>query len=173
MAARQGETQTTIALISADHLLRLGLQALVRSEPWIRLVQSTATGVNVDELIVQESPQIIIVDCKIKSDLRALLQRIRASAPDIKTILLCDVDQAEHSRLTLGACIDSLVLKVQPAQVLLATIKHLMDIPEYATPQMETANRNVPVTHAPGTAPGQSQQGQEGRLTERERHIVK
>ena len=154
--------------MSGHHLLWLGLQELVRSEQWIRLVQWTATGANVDDLIVQQNPQVIIVDDKSKSDLRALVQRIRGSAPDIKLILLCDIDQAEHSRQTLGACIDSIVLKVQPTPVLFATIKHLMDIPENTTPPMGTA----PGTHERVAPRGRSQQGTEARLTERERQIV-
>jgi DNA-binding NarL/FixJ family response regulator len=173
IAARQGGTQTTIALISGHHLLRLGLQESVKSEAWIRLVQPTATSINVDDLIAQENPHIIIVDSQTKSDLRALVQRIRGSAPEIKIILLCDMDQAEHSRQTLGACIDSIVLNVQPAQVLFATIKHRMDIPQYATRQMGTANINASTTRATVPALGQSQHGKEAGLSERERQVVK
>ena len=93
MPARQRGPQTTVALISQHTLLRLGFQEQVKSEPWIRLIQPTAPCVPVDELLLHDHPDIIIVDCAIKTDLRLLIQRIKGSAPDIKIILLCDLDQ--------------------------------------------------------------------------------
>jgi DNA-binding NarL/FixJ family response regulator len=88
-------------------------------------------------------------------------------------ILLCDTDETDHLRQMLGAVIDAIVLKVQPAQVLFATIKHLMDIPAPTPPRMSTPQTTVSATSAPIVATTQTQAGKGVGLTERERHIVK
>ena len=173
MPARQGSPQTTVALISWHHLLRLGLQERVRSEQWIRLIQPTATDVNVDELLIHDSLDVIILDCQIKTDLRALIQRIKGSAPDMKIILLCDMDQTEHLRQMLGAFIDAIVLKIQPTQVWFATIRHLMDLPELPTPRMGAAKKTATTTQASVRATDQPSQRTESGITPQEREIVK
>jgi DNA-binding NarL/FixJ family response regulator len=172
MTARQRGGQTTVALISGHHLLRLGLQERIKSEPWIRLTQTLTTGVNVDELILHDHPDVIIVDCQIKNDLRALVQRIKGSDSDIKIILLCDMDKMDSLRQTLGAVIDAIVLKVQPAQVLFATIRHLMDIPKHSTSPMGTAANRRPL-HTTAPVSAEQPRGKEAGLTDRERHIVR
>jgi DNA-binding NarL/FixJ family response regulator len=134
-----------------------------------RLVHPTATGVHVDELLLHTHPDMIIVDGAVKTDLRLLIQRIKGSAPDIKIILLCHLDEAEHSRQMLGAVIDAIVLKVQPAQVWFAMIRHVMDLPELQTRRMGTAKETASTIRATG----QPDQCTDADLTERERHIVK
>ena len=161
MPSERGGKQTTVALISGHHLLQLGLQQLMTTEKSIRLVQQSATNLNVDELLAHEKPQVIVIDQDVRNDLPALFQKVKASAPATKIILLCSMEQAERSRQTLHLAIDGIVLKVQPAQVLIAAIKHLMGI----------AGTTTPV--APIAIPGPPSRSNESELTERQREIVK
>jgi DNA-binding NarL/FixJ family response regulator len=175
MPGKQGGTQATVALLSRHHLLRVGMQQLMQSEDWIRFLPQTAPGTNSDEVILQQNPDVIIIDSEITSDLPGLIHRIKAPQPAIKIILLCNMNEAERLRQTVGLGIDGLVLKMQPPQVLIATIKHLMNIPLYTTPPAGISTRNLRTIKAPGAivlTSGQSREGDKSVLTERERQIV-
>ena len=108
----QGGPQTTVALLSRHHLLHFGLQQVMKSEGWIRFHSPTVAGMNTDELILHQSPDIIIIDSEIARDVSPVINRIKASHTMIKLILLCNMDEAEHSRQRLSLGIDAIVLKL-------------------------------------------------------------
>ena len=121
-----GRATTAVALVSTNHLLRFGLQKLVESEKWIRLIDYAATSMNIEDMLSREKPRIMIVDLDIESDVSGLILRIKAAAPQAKTILLSGFDNTECTRLAIGVGVDGIVLKIQPSAVLIATIAHLM-----------------------------------------------
>lgn len=173
MPDKQRGTQTTVALIGVNPLSRLGLQKLVQSEMWIRLVEQTFTGLNFVEMIAREKPHVIIIDAEGASDLPRLIQKIKDSAPPTKIILLSGSDDVERCRLALGLGIDGLVLNVQPVAVLIATIKHVTGGTTQSKGALTDHSSTINAPDAPVVISGQTRQGKGPHLSERERQIIK
>lgn len=126
MSRIEAETPSTVvAIISSNYLLRLGLQRIVETETWIRLVGQTAQGIDLDKIIASERPHIAILDTETDNAVPELIHKIKESVPGIKTILLSGFDDLECTRQAFASGVDGVVLKVQPAAVLIATITHL------------------------------------------------
>lgn len=117
--------RTVVAIVSSNYLLRLGLQRIVESEPWIRLIGQTAHGANLDEVMATDRPDIAILDTENDHAIPDLVLKIRSIAPTVKLILLSGFDDAERTRQAFASGVDGIVLKVQPSSVLIATIAHL------------------------------------------------
>lgn len=166
-------SKSTVALISRHPLLRLGLQQVLKSEEGIRFVQGLPGDMNTDELIVQHRPNLVIVDSEVTRDLPTVIRRLRAAQPALKIVLLCTMDQAEQARQTLSLGIDGIVLKVQAAPILIATIRHLLNLPLPHHPE----NGNLVPKPDRGEAPTatvtrHSVEGRQLDLTARESQIV-
>ena len=171
------QTTTVVAIVTNNYLLRLGLQKIVDDEKWIRLVGRAAHAGNLDEILDNEQPHIVILDTEIGGAAPDLIQKIKRVAPRIKTILLSGFDDTECTRQALAAGVDGIVLKVQPSAVLIATINYLADSGgEVALP---IGNRPTPlklshtpaISTAPLTPPALTKWSD--GLTEREREVVR
>ncbi len=172
-----GRVTTAIALVSTNHLLRFGLQKLVESEKWIQLIDYAATSMNIEDMLSREKPHIMIIDLDIESDVSGLVLRIKAAAPQAKTILLSGFDNMERTRQAIGVGVDGIVLKIQPSAVLIATIAHLAcptngkmppPIAEAASVSMRKASDGpIPIYENPGYLKWTS------ILTEREREVIR
>ena len=171
------QTTTVVAIVTNNYLLRLGLQKIVDDAKWIRLVGQTAHAGNLDEILTNEQPHIVILDTEIGGAAPDLIQQIKRVAPGVKTILLSGFDDTECTRQALAAGVDGIVLKVQPSAVLIATINYLADSGgEVALP---IGNRPTPlklshtpaISTAPLTPPALTKWSD--GLTEREREVVR
>ncbi len=120
-----GTPTTVVAIVSSNYLLRLGLQRIVETEKWIRLVGQTAHGANLDAIFAADRPHIAILDTETNSAVPELIHKMKAAVPDIRTILLSGFDDVECTREAFASGVDGIVLKVQPSAVLIATIAHL------------------------------------------------
>lgn len=122
-----GETvaKTVVAIFSSNYLLRLGLQRIVEAETWIKLVGQTGHGVDLNGILATEYPDLAILDTENDLGIPDLVRNIRAARPSIKIILLSGLDDIERTRQAVASGIDGIVLKVQPATVLITTIAHL------------------------------------------------
>ncbi|MGC4097200.1 MAG: response regulator transcription factor [Nitrospira sp.] len=118
-------TTTVVAIVSTNYLLRLGLQRIVEAEKWIRLIGQTVHGAHIDAILAIERPDVVIIDTESGAAVADLIQQIKAAATGVKTILLSGFDDVECTRQAFQSGVDSIVLKVQPSAVLLATIAHL------------------------------------------------
>ena len=116
---------TVVAIVSSNYLLRLGLQRIVESEPWIRLIGQAVHVVALDDMLIREQPHIMIVDTEISSDVTGLIQKIKMTAPRTRIILLSGLQDPECTRQAIDFGVDGIVLKVQPSAVLIATIEYL------------------------------------------------
>ncbi len=58
----------TIAIISNNHLVQLGLQRIVEMTHFIRVVGQSCGGVKAEELIVREKPQVVLIDMEPEVD---------------------------------------------------------------------------------------------------------
>ena len=119
------QTTTVVALVTTNYLLRLGLQKIVDDENWIRLVGQATHAGNLEEILTNNQPRIVILDAEIGGAAPDMIQKIKRVAPGVKTILLSGFDDTECTRQALASGVDGIVLKVQPSAVLIATINYL------------------------------------------------
>ena len=130
MSGTEEATTTVVAIVSSNYLLRLGLQKIVEAEKWIRLVGQNVHGTDIDEILSIERPGIVIIDTENGATAPDLIQQFKAAAPGVKTILLSGFDDVECTRQAFQSGVDSIVLKVQPSGVLIATIAYLARSPQ-------------------------------------------
>ncbi len=170
-------TPTVVAIVSSNYLLCLGLQRIVEAEKWIKLVGQTIYGTHLDEILVIERPDIAIIDTENGTSVPELIQKLKSAIPGVKTILLSGLDDAECTRQAFLSGVDSIVLKVQPSAVLIATIAHLArSSKEISLTLGGQPVRPVPTTQKdlPGLSPmTPTQANQPDGLTEREREVVR
>ena len=171
------QTTTVVAIVTNNYLLRLGLQKIVDDEKWIRLVGQAAHAGNLDEILTNEQPHIVILDTEIGGAAPDLIQKIKRVAPRVKTILLSGFDDTDCTRQALASGVDGIVLKVQPSAVLIATINYLADSGEEVVLPISNGQAPLKLSHTPAipTAPLQTPaltKWSDG-LTEREREVVR
>jgi len=171
------ETTTVVAIVTNNYLLRLGLQKIVDDEKWIRLVGQAAHAGNLDEILTNEQPHIVILDTEIGGTAPDLIQKIKRVAPGVKTILLSGFDDTECTRQALASGVDGIVLKMQPSAVLIATINYLADSGREVALPIGSGQAPLRLNHTPAvsTAPPQPPaltKWSDG-LTEREREVVR
>lgn len=173
---KQGKS-TTAAILSSNYLLRLGLQKIVETETWIRLIDHAVDGMTIDHMLTGEHPDIVIVDMEIERDVTELVRKIKAAAPRIKIILLSGFDDADCIQQAFGRGVDGIVLKVQPSAVLIATIEYLARHAEVIMPPIGKAATPLTVTKAPETPPSVAGNPDPLKwpdgLTEREREVIR
>lgn len=170
-------TTTVVAIVSSNYLLCLGLQRIVEAEKWIRLVGQTVHGIHLDEMLATERPDIAIIDTENGASVPDLIQKLKAATPGVKTILLSGLDDVECTRQAFLSGVDSIVLKVQPSAVLIATIAHLtrsskevvLTLGAHPSRPMPTIQNDLPALR-PMTP---TQAHQPDGLTEREREVVR
>lgn len=169
----QRKTTTVVGIISSNYLLGLGLQRIVETEEWIRLIDPVPSGTNIDDMLSGERPDILIIDMEMEGNVAELIRKVKASPHRAKTILLSGFADRESARQTLDFGVDGIVLKVQPSAVLIATIEHLArpsgEIEEVAT-QRKVAK--VPRAALPYSGNPCGAKWPEG-LTEREREVIR
>ena len=143
------QTITLVTILTNNYLLRLGLQKLVDEAKSIRLVGHAAHSDNLDEILANEQPHIVILDTEIGGGAPELIRKIKRAAPRIKTILLSGFDDIEYSRQALAAGADGIVLKVQPSAVLLATINYLAHSRKAVALPIDHASTQLQLNHSP------------------------
>ncbi len=183
MNGMEARTSTTVvAIVSSNYLLRLGLQRIVETEKWIRLVGETAhganlDGTNLDEILVSHHPHIAILDTESDSAVPELIHKMKTTVPGIRIILLSGFDDVECTRQAFASGVDGIVLKIQPSAVLIATIAHLARPAEQVSITMASQTSLPPIgiaTDLPALisqTPNQTKQTD--GLTEREREVVR
>jgi len=174
---RAEATQTVVAIISSNYLLRLGLQRITETEPWIKLIGQTAHGTKLDEVLAGDHPTIAILDAENDQAIPDVIRNIKQAVPAIKIILLSGFDDVERTRQAFASGVDGIVLKVQPSSVLLATIAHLAkasqdDVPSLDKPE-DYDNPNSSRTIPPLIDPDSPQSKRLDGLTEREQEVVR
>lgn len=177
MAGTEETTTTVVAIVSSNYLLRLGLQRIVEAEKWMRLVGQTVHGAQIDEILAIERPGIVIIDTENGAAVPDLIRKLKAAIPGVRTILLSGFDDVECARQAFLSGIDSIVLKVQPSAVLIATIAYLtrsskevvLTLEGQSARPMPTIQQDL-LALSPAT-PRQSKQPD--GLTEREREVVR
>ena len=164
----------TVALVSNNHLVRLGLQTAIKAAPYITLLTATTSAVKAEELIAREKPQVIIIELTPEVDILGLVRKMKSSVPTARVIVLSDIEDNLHVLQTLSSDVDGIVLNTQPAAVLLVTIDHVSRLPtETMVYQRSDTGRSEMV--GTGGIIGEAKPSLlkwQGTLTDREREIV-
>lgn len=112
----------TIAIVSNHCLVRLGLRAILeegKSGYAVQLHQRMTP----DVLLGERQPDLFILDLETVRDVSGIIQEIRGAAPTSKIVLLCGFDDKDRMCEAIAYGVDGIILKTQPSEVVLATIK--------------------------------------------------
>ncbi|MBS0182670.1 MAG: response regulator transcription factor [Nitrospira sp.] len=130
----------TIAIISSQCLVWLGLQKILESSATVPKVVHPYPGSTFDLLRAECSPDVFIIDLETERDALSTLKQIREAAPISKIVLLCGLEDQDRTREAFAAGVDGIILKVQPPEVVLAVIAALSaSVKPMASPERDRA----------------------------------
>ncbi len=115
----------TMAVISCQHLIWLGLQNMFERADPPRFLIHLRPQMMPDALRLEQQPDVFILDLENERDAVGLIKRIRGSAPNSKIVLLGGFEVQEGMREAFAYGVDGVILTVQPPEVVLATIEAL------------------------------------------------
>ena len=159
----------TIAILSSQCLVWLGLQKILESSVTVPMVVHPYPGRTADLLRMECLPDLFIVDLETERDALGTLTQIRDAAPTSKIVLLCGLEDKDRTREAFAAGVDGIILKVQPPEVVLAVIEAL-----YASAKAQILGlRESVIRHAKSAETAPQPPAWPEALTEREREIIR
>jgi DNA-binding NarL/FixJ family response regulator len=163
----------TIAILSSQCLVWLGLQKILESSVTVPMVVHPYPGRTAELLRLECRPDLFIVDLETEHDALGTLTQIRDTAPTSKIVLLCGLEDKDRAREAFAAGVDGIILKVQPPEVVLAVIEALYAAtkPPVLGPRGGVMRHEPRFTKTADTTP-QPPAWPEA-LTEREREIIR
>ncbi|MDF0676029.1 MAG: response regulator transcription factor [Nitrospira sp.] len=165
----------TIAILSSQWLLCLGLQKLFESRTTFPVVVRPHQGKTSDGFPTEPRTDVFILDLETDPDAIGTIRQIREAAPTSKIVLLCGIEDQDRTREAFAYGVDGVILKVQPPEVVLAVLEALY-VP--TKPQAAEERNGAGVRSLGGSftktveADPQSPAWPEA-LTEREREIIR
>ncbi len=115
----------TLVILSTEHIMRVGLQAVLGSREHLRLLGEATSPMEAEDMVVRVRPHVLIIHMESEVDTLNLVRRIKASVPTTKIIVLTNLEDKHRSREALFAGIDGIVLNSQPPAAMLATIDYV------------------------------------------------
>ncbi|MGZ8365735.1 MAG: response regulator transcription factor [Nitrospira sp.] len=115
----------TIAILSSQCLVWLGLQKILESSATVPMVVHSYPGKTSDLLRAEPRPDVFILDLGTERDAPSTINQIRESAPTSKIVLLCGLEDQNRAPEAFASGVDGIILKVQPPAVVLAVIEAL------------------------------------------------
>ena len=83
----------TIAIVSTNQLVRLGLSAVVTTHQHLRLIGEATSMPEAEELVAREMPRILIIQMEPEIDIKELAQKVKTSLPTIRIIALSGIEE--------------------------------------------------------------------------------
>ncbi len=168
----RSNTPITAAIVSKNHLVHLGLQAVVKSQQHIRLIGAATSAVEAEELIAREKPQVIIIELEPEIDIMGLVRKMKTSVPTTKIVLLSGIEDKHRAWEALSSGVDGIVLSIQPPAALLAIIDYVCHgqaktIPDELNGTGRLNGLALGISNAGPSSPRSSD-----ALTKREREII-
>jgi DNA-binding NarL/FixJ family response regulator len=162
-----------VALVSYNHLARVGLQGILRNIPGINLIGESNGGAHAYALIQEMKPDCVIIDLESSRNSLASVQYYKQLSPQTRVLLFADWNDIERARAAIGMGADGVILKCQPSSVLIAMIEgekeespSMMIAFSEIQPEPDTRTklpiRQIPVHHMASI----------DSLTERERTVI-
>ncbi len=125
-------------VIAEDHtILREGLNALISSQPDLKVVAEAEDGLEAISCVRNHSPDIILLDLSMprKTGLDAI-KEIKKVKADTKVVVLTVHNSEEYILSSLRAGADGYVLKEAHSSELLTAIRHVADGRHYLSPSI-------------------------------------
>jgi DNA-binding NarL/FixJ family response regulator len=117
-------------------------------------------------LHAERRPDVFILDMEAQHDALSTIKQIQEAAQSSKVVLLCGLDDKDCTRDAFAHGVDGVILKVQPAEVVLAVLEGLYAPVKSLIPvEVLTVAKQVGVSTEPSSWPDV--------LTEREREIIR
>jgi DNA-binding NarL/FixJ family response regulator len=119
------QDKTIHILVADDHyIVRIGLVALVNSEPDMRVVAEAADGAQAVELFERHRPDVVLMDSRmaVKNGIDATLE-IRKRSPDARVLMLTAFDGEADIRRALDAGVRGYTLKSSTGEMLIPAIR--------------------------------------------------
>ena len=145
-----------VALVSSNHLVRVGLQGILQNIPGIDLIGESYGGAHAYTLIQEMKPDCVIIDLESNRNPLASVQYYKQLSPQTRVLLFADWNDIERARAAISRGAEGIVLKCQPASVLLAMIEDkkeesssiALDVPEVQS-AVDDSNPKPHVQKAP------------------------
>ena len=115
----------TIAILSSQCLVRLGLKNILESSTIAQMVVLPPQNKLPNLLHADSRPDLFFLDADTECHAVGILTQIRESAPTSKIVLLCGFKHKDRMYEAFTAGVDGIILKVQPPEVMLAVIESL------------------------------------------------
>ena len=136
-------------LVADDHMIvRIGLVALLSSEPDLRVVAEADDGKDAIAKALKHRPDIVVMDLMMPgTDGVAATAEIKAKCPASKVILLTSYSTSDGISHALDAGADGAVLKTADDTMLLTAIRKVAQGETYVSPsirKMLAANPPLP-----------------------------
>ncbi|MBX3331244.1 MAG: response regulator transcription factor [Nitrospira sp.] len=163
----------TIAILSSQCLVWLGLQKILESSATVPMIVRPNPGRTSDLLRAERRPDLFILDLETERDALGTITQIREAAPTSKIVLLCGIEDKDRTREVFACGVDGIILKVQPPAVVLAVIEALYaSAKPQASVEWEGAGRLSLAPAFKKTVEPQPPAWPDA-LTEREREIIR
>jgi len=157
-------------LIADDHaLVREGLRALLEAQPDMEVVGDAESGVVVERLCRELSPDVVLMDLTMPGRGGVVATRdVRMAFPNVKVLALTMHEDETYARQAAMAGASGYILKRALAQELVEAIRVVHRGGRPVAPEMAAAFSGVPAS----TALGRTSLGGIELLSEREREVV-
>jgi DNA-binding NarL/FixJ family response regulator len=119
------QTPTIRILVADDHfIVRMGLVALMNTEPDMEVVAEAADGAQAVELFCEHDPDLALLDIRmpVKSGIQAT-KEIRSRAPNARVLILTAFDGDEEIHRALQAGAQGYVLKNATGEKLIPAVR--------------------------------------------------
>jgi DNA-binding NarL/FixJ family response regulator len=115
----------TVAIVSPNQLVQIGLRSVLRSWPHIHLVGVAESAREAEEVVARHQPQVLLIEWQAERETLNLVQAIKASSPATQLIVLGGMNSGMHIQAAVSAGINGFLLNIQPPAVMVATIEHV------------------------------------------------
>ena len=172
---RPSHAPVTVGIVSKHHLVRIGLQAALTSQPQIQLVGEATGALDAEKLVARAHPRVLVIEMAPDIDMRELVRAVKASVPTTRIIVISGIEDTPDGAGSVSSGIDGIVLTMQPPVVLLATIHHVCCLRATMTVYDRNARSHrtpMDATRREDSPPSPSTPSPDASLTGREREII-
>ncbi len=170
-----GPWPVSVALICHHDLTRCGVQQVIEASPHLQLLGYARHSPTAEAWLAHTKPQVVLIDADSVCDMAGTVRMVREVVRDSKIVALCGLEAMARVGHWDVLSVDAVMLTVQPAAVLIATIKELF---KYRVGHSNSSgdDRTADATRSGGRPRGYSGGLPEGSwplaLTEREREVI-
>jgi DNA-binding NarL/FixJ family response regulator len=161
-----------VFMVSDSHITRSGLRRILESQITIRVLGEVSVKRAIPETIARHRPDIVLIDIDPRdADIFLGLIATLHEADKSNVLILSDLADYELSRKALAIGASGIVLKVQPAAVLIAAILELC--PPYRNNSIPEVEDYIPSRKSLTKLSNDAKMIKIDSLTTREREIIR